>query len=138
MDNQQISGHIPQTNNTDMTIIRVKYQVSRLCFPPSDLFTVAVLCGSSTTVTQYVLATGCVVKYPIGKTGTVKAKGSVCTRGGTACGSDLPELPPSAVPAKHKALATPEVIDLAHKGKCVLDYGSALRRKVGWQGAQQL
>ena len=31
MDNQQVSGHIPQAHNTDMTIIRVKYQVSRLC-----------------------------------------------------------------------------------------------------------
>ena len=79
MDNQQIPGHIPQAHNADMTVIRVKYQIPRLCFAPTDLFAVSVLCGSSTTVAQYVLATGCVEKYPIGKTGTVKAKGAVCT-----------------------------------------------------------
>lgn len=74
MDNQQIPGHIPQAHNADMTVIRVKYQIPRLCFTPTDLLTVAVLCGSSTAVAQYVLAAGRIVKHPVGKTGTVKAK----------------------------------------------------------------
>lgn len=66
MDNQQISGHIQQTRDADVAIIRVEYQVSGLRFAPTYLFTVAVLCSSSTAVAQYVLAAGRIVKYPVG------------------------------------------------------------------------
>ena len=83
---------------------------------------------------QYVLAPGCVVKYPVGKTGTVKAKGPVCPRGGTAIGSYFGELSPSAVPTDHKAFAAPEVIDLANEHKGLLNNGPALRGQVGRQG----
>ena len=63
MDNQQISGCIPQADDADMAVIRVKNQVAGLCFSPTDLFAVAVLCGGTAAVTQYVFATGSIVKY---------------------------------------------------------------------------
>ena len=65
VDHQQLSGFIPSTNDANMRIIRVKYQVTGPGVLPAYVGAIAVLHGGSATMTDNVAATRGIVEHPI-------------------------------------------------------------------------
>ena len=115
VDDEQFTVCVSAANNTHMGIIRVKHQVAGLSVLPTDIGTIAVLHGSSSTVADDVAAAGLIVEHPINESRTVQPVGAIGSRGGAARRCDLPQLAPSGVPANHKALAAPKIIHLTDK-----------------------
>ena len=65
VDHQQLSGFVSSTDDANMGIIRVKYQVTGLGILPAYVGAIAVLGGSSTAMPNHIASARLVVKYPI-------------------------------------------------------------------------
>lgn len=112
---QQLPGRVSAYDDTDMTIIRVKCQVSRLGLGLGDVGAIGMLSAGTPTVT-YDIALA-VVECPIDEAGTVKPERAVSARRGIASGPYLCKLSPAGVPADGPAFAAPKVVDFPHKLK---------------------
>ena len=77
MADQQFSGLVPDHDDPDVAVVRVKSQVPRLGLGLGNVGAVAVLHDYATAV-AYDIALA-VVEYPIHKAGAVKAKRPVST-----------------------------------------------------------
>lgn len=77
VDDQNIAALVPTTDNPNMSVLRVKDQITDLCLRPGNAGTVAVLCHSATAMADDVLAVRGVVEHPVHKPGAVQAVGPV-------------------------------------------------------------
>ena len=102
VDHQQLSGFVPSTDDANMRIVRVKYQVTGPGVLPAYISTIAVLHGGPATMSDDIFTTGDIVKHPIDKSRAVQPVGPVGAGGGTARRRDLPQLSPAGVPAQHQ------------------------------------
>ena len=92
VDHQQISVLIPSTNDANMRIIRVKYQVTGPGVLPAYVGAIAVLGGSSTAMPNHITSARLVVKYPIHESTAIHPVGAIASRGGAARRRDLQRL----------------------------------------------
>lgn len=98
---QQLPGRVSAYDNTDMTIIRVKCQVSRLGLGLGDVGAIGMLSAGAPAV-AYDIALA-VVECPIDETGAVQPEWTVSTSSGIASGPYLCKLSPAGVPADSPA-----------------------------------
>ena len=84
MADQQFSGLVPDHDDPDVAVVRVKSQVPRLGLGLGNVGAVAVLHDNAPAVTDDIAQA--VVEHPIDKTGTVQTEGAVRAGGGAAGG----------------------------------------------------
>lgn len=80
----QRSRVIPAHNDTHMGIIRVKCQIPRLGLGPCNVGAVGMLGTCPSPVADNVAAIADIIKYPVGKPGTVQAEGPVSAGSGVS------------------------------------------------------
>ena len=102
MDNQEVSGFVPASDDSDMTILRVKHKIAGDGVAPCDRGTVGVLHRRAAAVSEDVCAAAGIVKCPVGKPGTVEAVGPVGAGGGAAVRPYLLYGSPAAIPAENE------------------------------------
>ena len=127
VNHQQISGFVSSTDDANMRIVRVKYQVTGPGVLPAYIGAIAVLHGGPAAMSDDIASACGIVKGPIDKARAVQPVGPVGAGGEVARRRDLPQLSPAGVPAENKALAAPKVGDLAVERQRVLHHGATLR-----------
>ena len=138
VDNQEVSGFVPASDDPDVTILRVKHKIAGGGIDPCDRGAVGVLHGRAAAVTEDVCAAAGVVKCPVGKPGAVEAVGPVGAGGGAAVRPYLLYGSPAAVPAEDKRLRAPKVAHLSDKLTSRFHDGAALRRQIVGEVFQKL
>lgn len=121
MDDLNIACRITAADDTNMTVVRVEYQIAGLSLLPCDVLTIDMLGGNASAVTHNIGTTGNIVKYPIHKAGAIQTIRADRSCGRAASCPYFHRLPPPAVPANDQTLAAPEIIDFAYQSQGLPD-----------------
>ena len=101
VDNQKISVRVIAAHNSDMAVIGVEYQITRLGFAPRDVRAIAVLRGCAAASAGEVFAACRVIECPVHKAAAIQAQRTHRAGHAAACGCDLRRRTPTVIPSDY-------------------------------------